>query len=233
MAYQAEAAIKTISLHKLNNCVILFIANILEEINHFEYRNADETECQKLSRRGLHHYLRRKFNDETEIERNLEELSQKSKFLLKFWSYRFREATLQALFDYFDDIDRYDVISDISDKVRAENAVMNETESSKFDLLVINGLTTEDKIFAEWLVNHLEDVFSKRIFWPTRDGEISTNCNYEEAVEHGVIAIYSAEQNIEDPELYGNVFSHFTSEDFKNEVKMYVFAAFFLTVSNC
>lgn len=205
MACQDEASIMRLPLCRLKNSVILFIANKIEEINHFENRDANE-EVNLFDLQGLLRFLKEKIDEDSNeyLENTFGEMNLKSKFILKFWSSRFRGATLQDLFDFLDKVDRYDLISDISEKVQGENAinaVMNDNESSRFDLLVVNGLTLEDKLFAEWLVNHLENIFFKRIFWPPRDGDIPRN--YENAVEKGVIAIYSAEMNIEELEDYG------------------------------
>ena len=213
MASQDEGSIMRTPLSRLKNSVILFIANKLEEINHVENRDANE-KVNLFDLQGLLHFLREKINEDSidYLENNHVEMNLKSKFILKFWSSRFPDTTLQDLFDFLDKVDRYDLISDISEKVQGENAMMNETESSQFDVLVVNGLTLQDKIFAEWLVNHLENVFSKRIFWPTRDGDIPSN------YEKGVIAIYSAEINIEELEDYGigRVVTQFTRQEVVN-----------------
>ena len=247
-AKKIEALVKTTPLHQLTISVILIIANVFEETSYFENRDAsdeydvydwkwlldfvikklDSRKKKKLENKELSDDKKRLIEEEnTRIVTNLRETvnrtRQKTKFILKFWSSHFREDTLQDLFDLFDKMNRYDSISDISEEVLKEiYAVKKEKE---FDLLVVNGTSSEDTQFAEWLVNHLEnEFFSRRIFWPTRDGAIqgtlhgAISSNNTEAVEIGVLAIYSADDNIEDHAHYGYVISHFTSEDNKDEM---------------
>jgi len=238
-AKEIEASVKTIPLHRLSISVILIIANVFQETNHFENRD-EKDEYDVYDWKWLLDFVIRKFDSQMKKELEKEDLSddkkrlikeknektvtdlltvnktrQKTKFILKFWSSHFRKDTLQDLFDLFDLMNRYDLISDISEEVHKEiYAVKKEKE---FDLLVVNGTTFKDTQFAEWLVNHLEnEFFSRRIYWPTRDGAIQGTTSLgaiSNVVEIGVLAIYSANDNIEDPAHYGNIISPFTSEE--------------------
>jgi len=160
-ANRIEASVKTTPLHRLTISVILMIANVFQETNHFENRDAsdeydvydgrwlldfvikrlDSRKKKKLENKGLSDDQKRQIQEEnerivTDLRQTVNRTRQETKFILKFWSSHFREDTLQDLFDLFDSMNRYDLISDISEEVLKEiYAVKKEKE---FDFIVVN-----------------------------------------------------------------------------------------------